>query len=228
MKTKTWQQYAFLTTMIGCIQFVLLTSIAMLIYPGGTRADPTTSGYSFFNNFFSDLGLVVSLSGQANTGAFILFTLALTLAGLGLILFFLAAPVLFRNRPTKLFSIFGSIVGVFSGLAYIGIAYTPADLNLEWHQIYVPLAFGTFLVVVVLYTLAIFLETNYPNRYAFVYLVFALLLAAYMWLLLAGPQDMHTQATGQKIIVYAQIICMFIQTYGAWRIEGTRLSGITP
>ena len=205
--------------MVGCIQFVLLTFIAMLFYPGGTHDNPAATGYSFFNNFFSDLGLTVSPSGETSTVSFFLFRLSLSLAGLAIILFFLTSPALFKNTPGRIPSLLGSIVGVFSGFSYIGIAFTPADLHLEWHGNFVLLAFSSFLLVVILYTIAIFLNKDYPNRYAYVYLVFAVLLAAYLWLLFEGPNDIRVQATGQKVIVYAEIIYMFIQVYGARKIE---------
>jgi hypothetical protein len=222
MNTKNWRQYIFLTAMVGCVQFVVLTFIAMLFYPGGTHDDPTTSGYSFFRNFFSDLGLTVPLSGETNTISFFLFTMALTLSGLALIIFFLASPDLFKNTSGRIPSLLGSIVGVFSGLFYIGIAFTPADLHREWHGNFVLLAFSSFFIVVIFYTIAIFLNKGYPNRYAYVYLFFTVLLTVYLWLLFAGPNDIRIQATGQKIIVYAMIICMFIQSYGAWNIEKSR------
>ena len=132
----------------------------------------------------------------------------------------------FKNTPGRIPSLLGSIVGVLSGLFYIGIAFTPADLYLEWHGNFVLLAFSSFLLVVVLYTIAIFLNKGYPNRYAYVYLVFAVLLAVYLWLLFAGPNDIRIQATGQKVIVYAEIICMFIQAYGAWNIEKSQLTTV--
>jgi len=226
MSTKNWRQYIFLATMVGCIQFVLLTFIAMFSYPGGTHDDPTTTGYSFFSNFFSDLGLTVFPSGETNSVPFFLFTISLTLAGLAIILFFLTTPALFKNTSGRNISLLGSFVGVLSGLFYIGIAFTPADLYLEWHENFVLLAFSSFLLVVILYTLAIFLNKDYPNRYAYVYLVFAVLLAAYLWLLFAGPSDIRIQATGQKVIVYAEIFCMFIQAYGAQKIEVYRSTRI--
>ena len=227
MSTRNWRQVVFLATIVGCIQFVLLTFIAMLFYPGGTHDEPAAKGYSFFNNFFSDLGLTVSPSGEINTVSFILFTLSLTLAGLAIILFFITSTAFFKNSPGRIPSLLGSIVGVFSWLSYIGIAFTPADLYLEWHGNFVLLAFSSFLLVVLLYTIAIFLNKGYPNRYAYIYLVFAVLLAIYLWLLFAGPSDIRIQATGQKVIVYAEIICMFIQAYGAWNIEKSRSTAVS-
>ena len=57
---KSWREWVYAAVMVGCIQFVVLTVIAMVFYPGGTHGDPTTKGYSFFRNFFSDLGFIHS------------------------------------------------------------------------------------------------------------------------------------------------------------------------
>jgi len=48
------------------IASVALAGIAMLLYPGGTLHDPSTTGYSFFQNFLSDLGGTVAWGGQPN------------------------------------------------------------------------------------------------------------------------------------------------------------------
>ena len=95
--TRTWRQLAFGITMVGCIQFVVLTTVAMFFYPGGTHADHSTVGYSFWSNFFSDLGLITAHSGDANTVSFSLFVTALSLAALALVLFFAAVYHLFTQ-----------------------------------------------------------------------------------------------------------------------------------
>jgi hypothetical protein len=68
-----WRQGIFSLTMIGCVLFVVLTIGAMLFYAGGTLIDPTTSGYSFTTNYFSDLGLTWSHARLPNTVSAILF-----------------------------------------------------------------------------------------------------------------------------------------------------------
>jgi hypothetical protein len=102
----------------------------------------------------------------------------------------------------------------------VGIAFTPANLLPQPHFQFVLLAFRAFLPAVLLYLLAILLNREYPNRYAGVYLVFAGLLAAYIVLITRGPdidtaRGVMAQATGQKIIVYAAIVTIFIQSWGA-------------
>jgi hypothetical membrane protein len=196
----------------------------MLFYPGGTLTDPTTSGYSFFTNYFSDLGLTWTHARQPNTVSAMLFITALTMAGGGLVLFFLAFPRFFTgSRWAKVLSGIGSTFGVISGICFIGVAFTPANLYLKAHIAVMMWAFRTFSIAVIFYTVAIFRERDYPNRFSFVFVAFAVLLVLYVLLLTAGPpydspEGIMIQAVGQKIIVYASIMSMFIQAYGARKV----------
>jgi glucan phosphoethanolaminetransferase (alkaline phosphatase superfamily) len=193
----------------------------MVFYPGGTRSAPGTKGYLFFENFFSELGLSRTYTGGPNNVSFFLFTAALALAGLALTLYFIISPSLFwDSRITRVLSLFGTFFGIISGLSFIGVAFTPADLYLEPHQLFVQLAFTTFFVAVVFYALAILLNRSYPNIYALVNITFGALLGAYIWLLFFGPSTntssgLMIQVAGQKIIAYAAIISVFIQAYGS-------------
>lgn len=217
----TWQKHTFPLVMTSTLQFIVLTIIAMLVYPGGTLTDPTTERYSFFTNFFSDLGTLTSYNGSSNLAANVLFATALTGAGLGLIYFFAVFPMYFQeNRYGRFLSLLGSVCGVITGLGYIGVAFTPADQFIYFHILFVQIAFSAFLGAAIFYTATIFTHPDYPNQYAIVYILFAVLLAVYLWLIFFGPDadtltGVQIQATGQKIIVYAAILTMFIQAYGA-------------
>ncbi len=221
----TWRRWAFILGMAGCVQFILLTVVAMFLYPGGTHADHDLTGYSFWTNFFSDLGRTRAFDQQPNTASLVLFVTAMSLASLALALSFAAMSHLFaRSGTTRNISIAGSFFGVLLALAYLGIAFVPSNLHILVHRPFVYIAFCSFLLVVVLYSAAIFLDKNYPNLYAFTYLAFALILAAYLVLLFGGPsvesaEGVRIQATGQKIVVYAEVVCMFVQSYGALKLE---------
>ncbi len=218
----------FLLAMFGCVQFMVLSTAAMFFYPGGTRSDNATTGYSFWTNFFSDLGRTSAHSGAPNTVSMALFVTALTLAGIALILFFLAMPHYFREtRSARRLSYAGSTFGVISGVCFLGIAAVPSDINLTVHRLFVYIAFTALLVVVLCYTTAIFKTRSFSRRYALAYVGFALVLAVYLGLLFAGPKEetdsaVRIQATGQKIVVYAAIVCMFIQAWGAYRLSPSR------
>lgn len=220
-RSASWQKRAFSWAIVGCVQFVVLTLAAMLFYPGGTVSDATTRGYSFFTNFFSELGLTRTHAGGPNTISFILFFVALTLAGVGLALFFVAFRSVFvGSKAGKVLSAVGSLFGVISGVCFAGVAWTPANLQPTLHGQFVMWAFQAFPVAVILYTVAILLHKTYPKRFAVVFLVFAALLVLYLVLLMRGPwfaaaQGLIIQATGQKVIVYASIVTILIQSVGA-------------
>ena len=213
------QIFSFAAT--GCVLFVLLTAVAMLFYPGGTASDPTTRGYSFFMNFFSDLGRTQARNGQPNPVAAPLFFSALTLAGAALIAFFIAFAQFFtRAGLERALARIGSLAGILAGIYFIGVALTPANLNSPRHDQFVYGAFEAFTVATIFYFAAMARTQNYPKRFAVVFGVFALLLLLYLGLLFFGPnldssEGVLIQATGQKIIVCASIVSIMIQALGA-------------
>lgn len=227
--SRFWQRDVFWLVVAACVQFVLLTTMAMLCYAGGTHTEPTAPGYSFFRNFFSDLGLTRTHGGRPNTTSAVLFFIALTVAGSGLVLFFLAFPRFFTGSPlNKVLSRVGSVFGVLSGLCFIGVAFTPANLYLPVHAQFVLRAFQAFPVAVTFYVAAILCQRDYPRRFALIFALFAVLLIAYLFLLTRGPssrtpEGLVIQATGQKIIVYASVVSILIQSLGALKV-GRRLS----
>ena len=218
-----WRKAVFDLVLWGCGLFLLLTALAMLAYPGGTFSDPATRGYSFFENFFSDLGMSVSHSGQANPLARLLFTVAMNFAGLGMIFFFLAFWQFFRQETlTRLLTKLGSGLGVLAGVCFIGVAFTPHDLYLDAHAEFVRWAFRLFPLAVLCYALAMHRE-QYSRREQVVFVVFFGLLVAYLLLLEFGPSvesyyGMLIQAVGQKIIVFASIISVMIQASAARKL----------
>jgi len=219
MKSPFWKKHVYLFVVIGCGIFVVLTVTAMFAYPGGTYTDETTVGYDFFRNFFSDLGLVTALNGEPNTVSLILFFIALTMVGIGLILFFIAFRDFFTSDPTEnLLSLIGAVIGTASGLCFVGIACAPYDVLFDIHYELVFWAFRTFLVAVAVYTVVIFRQDIYPRRYGWIFIVFAFFLAAYIVLLEFGPKastpdGLVIQATGQKIITYISIISIMVQSW---------------
>ena len=219
------QKNVYRYVFIGCGLFVVLTVAAMFTYPGGTVNGETTAGYNFFRNFFSDLGRVTAPNGQPNTVSMILFFIALTLVGIGMVLFFIAFRNFFKSDGAgNWISLLGSIVGVASGLCFIGIALAPYDVIFEVHYQLVFWAFRTFLVSVGIYAYVIFRQDYYPRKYGWIFIIFTLFLAAYIGLLEFGPEattpsGLVIQATGQKIIVYVSIISVMAQSWLAYRFS---------
>jgi len=200
--------------------FLGLTLLAMFLYAGGNDLDPNTPGYSFTRNFFSALGRTV-VFGRPNPASAILFFIAMMAAGLGLLLFFITYPRFFTGQLScRIWSLLGSTFGVASAVAFIGVAFTPADLSRAAHVQFVAWAFRLLPLAIICYTFAILQHRLYPGRFAGIFAVFAVLLAAYVWLISAGPsfdtpEGLVIQAVGQKIIVYASVISIYLQANGA-------------
>jgi hypothetical protein len=216
-----WRNHIFMLVVVVCGAFIALTTIAMFFYPGGMSNNPTSQGYSFFQNFFSELGLTQGWGGQPNTISAVLFFIALAGAGAGLTLFFILFPQFFwQTRSGKWLGIVGSLFGIVAGICFVGVAFTPANLFLDAHKNFVLWAVELFPVAVLCYAIAIFRDLNYPKRFGWVFVAFGVLLIVYVWLLNFGPstqtlEGLMIQATGQKIIVYASIISIMIQAWGA-------------
>lgn len=220
-KAVIWRKWVYQAMMIALVGFIVLTTVAMLLYRGGNAFDKTAVSYVFTQNFFSDLGMSISYLGEPKLLTMVLFMIALGGTGLGLIGYSLASPCFFRQTAVSHWSArIGSVFGLLSGLSYIGIAFTPSNLHLEPHKLFVLTAFSGFLITAVFYTIAILFTQTYPNQYAYAYSFFAVALAFYVWFILYGPsfdtaKGALIQVTAQKLIVYTAIFSMMIQAYGA-------------
>jgi hypothetical protein len=226
MNSNFWRRTAFFLIIAGCSAFVLLTLIAMLFYPGGTFTDPNSRGYSFFGNFFSELGMLRTHAGAPKPVSLVLFILAMFLASASLGLFFLALPRHFGCTPlARFFGGIGSILGMGSALCFIGVALFPADGNMTIHIQAVTWAFRLFPAAVLCYTIVMFHDKGFSYGWAWGLVAFLLLLVGYLILLETGP-DIHSdlgriiQAVGQKIIVYASILTAILQSWGVLKQPG--------
>ena len=213
----------YLGIAIGCTIFFALTLLAMLTYTGGSVDDHASRGYSFTHNFLSNLGMITALSGRPNWVSAILFFLSLGAAGACLVIFFFLFPHLFRsNRMQQVLCLVGSAFGVLAGGCFAGIAFSPADITRPAHILFVMWAFRLFPLAVLFYVPAMFMDKHYPKVYAWVFTVFCLMLIGYYILLTSGP-DFDTanglviQVVGQKVIAYASILSIGIQSMGAYK-----------
>lgn len=208
---------------ICCFLFVFFTALAMQFYPGGIKTNHGTQGYSFLANFFSDLGRRTAINGVPSHFSASLFQYALTLAGLGLMLFFVAFATLFwESLWMRVVAAWGAALGLLSGVCFIGVAVFPVDVNGPMHGASVIWAFRSFFCAVLPFVLVIFAHRRYPKVGAWLFLTFALALAGYITLLINGPRSstpngLFIQVVGQKLIVYASILCVGLQSILALR-----------
>jgi len=216
---------AYDLVIVGNVQFIILTIIAMFFYKGGTYIDISTPGYSFWYNYFSDLGRTIAHSGIPNVISWILFTVTLSLWGIFQIPFYFAFPNFFsRSITLKIFSYIGSILGMFTGVCYVGVAFTPSNLLDDLHDVFVFLGFGSVFLSNILYSVVIYLDNKYSNFYAIILLISVAILGAYFLILVLNRNVSITTrlpvyVSGQKVMIYSLLICGIIQGYGALRQE---------
>lgn len=167
--------------------------------------------------------MLTSESGRPNGVSAALFFLALSCAGACLVIFFIIFPRIFQHSHLqRLLCLIGSVLGVLAGISFIGIAFAPADIARPAHILFVMWAFRLFPLAVLFYVPAMFMERLFPKSFAWVFAVFCLLLIGYYLLMTNGPsftspQGLEIQVIGQKVIAYASILSIGIQSVGAYK-----------
>jgi hypothetical membrane protein len=217
-----WQVGVFRLVVVIGLLFYLLLTLSMLLYPGGTKADHTTQGYSFFTNFLSDLGHTVAISGQPNLPSMVLFISALILGALATALFSLAFTQLFTLSPfTIRVSRLGALCGLLAGLCIFGVAVVPEDLSTSLHNFCIYAALVVFVAAYLLFFLAVVRTKGLPKRISWVYIALGMVLIVYtiisVWVTFFGPAPgtpawVVIQATGQKIIVYVAVLALLVES----------------
>ncbi len=95
-----------LVTVIGIVQFLVLTYVAAVIYPGG---------YDYFGYYFSDLGAVTARNGDPNALSSALFSVSLSGVALALIPFWISVRNLSGgSKLSRVLTRVGSISGSLS------------------------------------------------------------------------------------------------------------------
>lgn len=225
MNRKNWKIWAFIFNIFGSIQFIILTLVAMLFYPGGTYFNSSTTGYLFWYNYFSDLGRFIAHSGTPNLVSFIVFTFTMSLWGLSQIPFYIAFLTFFMNsnsKRTKKLSKIGSLFGILTGIFFIAIAFTPSDILGFLHNFSVLLGFSSLFLTLNLYVYVLFLHESYPRFYSMTLALTEIILVIYYIVLFFIPKyntltELFIYVTGQKVIIYTLLISGIIQGYGALR-----------
>lgn len=205
-----WRQKAYLFVILGGVMYVILSSLGMLFYAGGTYSNPDAPGYSFWANFLSDLGRTRAFSGKDNTVSMVLYAIALSFWAISFFPFFLALRSLFtEGEVEKILSTIGTLLGMIAAIGLIGIAFTPADILGGPHIIFVYIGYIALLHLGIIYSITLFKSEKLPIQYAIIFLIWTII---FMNTLTMG-------VVGQKIGRYSTIICFAYIGYGAWKLE---------
>lgn len=220
------QRYLISFGFLLCALAILLTTWfifqAMSCYPGGTILDRGASGYNIWSNYLSDLGRRNAWNSNANMCSNQFFDTALYLASGSIILFFSLFPFILLKNNIRFLALFGTLLGIGSALAYLGIAWFPLDVNYRLHTIFVRVGFISFWLLSLLFASLIRHSPNYPRFFAWVMYFFATAFAIQIAIMLFGPRAwsshfaLQLQVTAQKLIVGLQLLVMLVQILGAY------------
>lgn len=211
--------YQHLFTLVAGVSvlFIVFTTLAMLLYPGGAPLIARTHGYEFFANFLSDLGQTRTQSGALNYPSMLLFTTAMTVVGVGLGVYFIAFARFFAGRSAsvwmKRFTWAAVAFGVLAAICFVGVGATPHNLFNAVHNTFAAWAFRFLLVAAVLEIPALRLNRGIPAAVLWVNVSFIVVLAGYLLLTMVGPSHYTPvgeaiQVGGQKIIAYTAVIAV--------------------
>ena len=127
---KIWKA-GFVIAFFGAAQFILLCVVAMVLYPGGTMIDRDAVGYDLSDNYLSDLGREVSLSGQDNRSGSRIYNGSLILLGVCSLPFFFFMPTHAHDRVGWL--ALAGVIGTAAAVALIVMGSAPCDLSPATH-----------------------------------------------------------------------------------------------
>lgn len=207
---------------VAATLFVLLTTVAMILYPGSRNLYHDSGRYSFTMNFFSDLGATRTSTSHLNVASSVLFMVALAVVGLGICAFSFNSPVIVARRRRLAWPGRISIpLAIVSGIAFIGVAAFPSNMSAVIHSTCVIAAFG-FLLTYVVILAAVQIGNGWENFYIGSNIVFAVMLIAYISILSTGTKvttagGLTLYTLSQKIIVYVSIVNMAVQALGIKR-----------
>ena len=201
--------------------FILLQIVGMIVYPGGTLHDVSTEGYSFTNNFFSDMGTYAARNGDPNYLSMIIFAFSLTIVGITFSFYYLVLPnILGEDRLNYILAIIGTVFAIGGSICMIGTGLTPSDIVHGPHVFFANNIFHCFLITAFVYTIVIFRSEILKKRYSIGYGLFFISIFAYVGILQYGPpatageSELVFQVVSQKMIVGVFCFSVLHQTFG--------------
>ncbi len=199
---------------IGGIQFLVLSTIAMTLYPGGTKCDPSTTGYLFWNNMLSDMGRTVAHNGVPNAASCALFITTMWILAATFIPFYAALSKRFTTTPVAVRNArVASLLGTITGLLLALSASFPQDLFSQLHLRLAQFSFVALAPSIFIYWRLLRGDARFPRPCAPTFLAFFIIILAGIVVTIASGSGFDNvtvtiQATAQKIMVYAWLACM--------------------
>ncbi|MBT3216854.1 MAG: hypothetical protein HOD97_04980 [Candidatus Marinimicrobia bacterium] len=140
------------------ISFLLLIVLSISLYPGGTIKQHRTEGYTFSENYLSDLGKTITPSEENNMKSMVLFICALASISLSMIGFFYGSFRYFKGIfPTGDITLgIGTVLFILSFIFLLGVGFTPANITLNFHIFFAVWFFRLVFFAALFHTIAFF------------------------------------------------------------------------
>ena len=199
---KNWRRLGAIIGSIGCIEFVIFSTIAMFFYGGGTSWDKSAAGYTFWHNVLSDLGRTISYSGVPNTVSSPMFNVALSFFGICIIVIYLSMGKIYLRPYWLMLTII--IGGIISGTGIIIIGLAPDDILSNYHMLGVWMWALPLFAVLLLFIIYAVINRIY-DILLFITSILAIALFIHIGQGVTGMWSPIVAAT-QKIVVYLNII----------------------
>ncbi|MCG3257857.1 MAG: hypothetical protein KAU62_17255 [Candidatus Heimdallarchaeota archaeon] len=199
----------------------LLMGLGIYFYPGGNFIDNTEEGFGFIYGALSDLGRITAYNGEPNIVSRILYTTAINILSIAVILFYSIIWKFFRERKvTKWLSLVGSLFGITQGILYIVFAFSPADTAFSRHIILIYVSPGFLIGSILVYTIVFFIAKDFPRINAYSFLAMMIVAAMFATAVTIGAirKDMVFHASRRVGHTFFNFIVTFnygIQAIGA-------------
>ena len=175
---------------------MILTFILMLMFP---------EGYSFLDNYFSELGLSV-IRGYPTPLNWFLFATATTVAGALSIPFWLTIRTVFTETTLlKVIGYIGTLLGIAAGPCLAGVGIFAGDLYGLQHGLSTLFFFVLFSLAIGVYSVGILLTNEYENIYSLVGIIVAIICLTHIFVI--GGAAM------QKLAVYSLVLYSAFQGF---------------
>tara|TARA_Y100001960_G_C14481669_1_gene732120 strand:- start:1 stop:702 length:702 start_codon:yes stop_codon:yes gene_type:complete len=220
------RQILTIIPIIALLLFVAMLVFSMSIYSGGTRANFNASGYTFSENYISDLGRYISVNGQDNTSVMVVFILAFFLLGSSFFLFFYHNYYFIKEKFKPSLNIFrlATFFALCATISIVGVGLTPSDINFDDHVMFAEWIFRFFFGASVLYAISYF-KINPKTKFLGVgYLILSIATGSYILFSdfqlnkILFSETLIADVLAQKFIVFSLIIGFFIIGYFNYQI----------
>ena len=201
---------------------IIFFGLGIKFFPGGHLYAPYTDDYSFYYNPVSDLGRVQAYNGAINNVSRSLYTVALTLLTIFVVVYFMIIRIFFQERKVaKILSNIGTVTAVIQAVFYFLIICSPQDTKFERHNLGIYIGSGFLVLGIYIYTIVFFLHEDFSklNKYSFVaFVVVSIAHATTVTIgsIIGEPLFTISRRAGNTLFIFIVTFIYFLQGIGAY------------